>query len=164
MTQHLISSIDLISVDPSCLWLKYSKTFNQINNNNNNRKPYGIRIITLAFIILTTHFSHPFRNSNKLIVFSLKWHFKNGQYVFNKETKCDCHLHMSFSFLFEELFRQESKTNYHVIVFSSTIVKLANNMQNVKISHSLINLNIFSARCSTLDPRQTSTEVSMWPR
>lgn len=67
-------------------------------------------------MILTTHFCCPFQNSNKLNVFLLKWPFKNGQYVFDKQFKCNYHLPMSLSFLFQKLYGQR-KANNHVIVF-----------------------------------------------
>lgn len=67
-------------------------------------------------MILTTHFCCPFQNSNKLNVFLLKWPFKNGQYVFDKQFKCNYHLPMSLSFLFQKLYGQR-KANNHVTVF-----------------------------------------------
>lgn len=73
--------------------MRYSKTFKS-NKQQKKGKPCGIRIIISAFISLTTHFSYPFQSLNKLNVFSLKWHFKNGQYIFdklNKTTTFSCH-------------------------------------------------------------------------
>jgi len=47
-----------------------------------------------------------------------------------KEIKCDYHLHMSLSFLFQEFFRQESKAkkSWYYLCSHITILKFANIM------------------------------------